>query len=61
MGDTPVVSAIATLTYDCRRSDFFQPHLIGALKLVDMGAISSKTIGAKHGELGTLSSCLAMP
>jgi lytic murein transglycosylase len=52
MGDTPVVSAIATLTYDCRRSDFFKPHLIGALKLVDMGAITSKTIGAKHGELG---------
>jgi membrane-bound lytic murein transglycosylase B len=35
MGDTNVVSAIATLTYDCRRSDFFRPHLIGALKLVD--------------------------
>jgi len=27
MGDTNVVSAIATLTYDCRRSDFFRPHL----------------------------------
>jgi membrane-bound lytic murein transglycosylase B len=52
MGDTNVVSAIATLTWDCRRSDFFRPHLIGALKLVDMGAISPKTIGAKHGELG---------
>ena len=52
MGDTNVVSAIATLTYDCRRSDFFKPHLIGALILVDRGSISSKTIGAKHGELG---------
>jgi lytic murein transglycosylase len=52
MGDTNVVSAIATLTYDCRRSDFFRPHLIGALKLVDQGSISMKTIGAKHGELG---------
>lgn len=52
MGDTPVVSAIATLAYDCRRSDFFKPHLIGALKLVDMGSITSKTVGAKHGELG---------
>ena len=52
MGDTNVVSAIATLTYDCRRSDFFKPHLLGALKLVDQGSISSKTIGAKHGELG---------
>lgn len=52
MGDTNVVSAIATLTYDCRRSDFFRPHLIGALKLVDQGSISGKTVGAKHGELG---------
>jgi lytic murein transglycosylase len=52
MGDTNVVSAIATLTWDCRRSDFFRPHLIGALKLVDAGAISPATVGAKHGELG---------
>ena len=52
MGDTPVVSAIATLTYDCRRTDFFRPHLIGALKLVDQGSITAKTVGAKHGELG---------
>jgi membrane-bound lytic murein transglycosylase B len=52
MGDTNVVSAIATLTYDCRRSDFFRPHLIGALKMVDKGMISADTVGAKHGELG---------
>lgn len=52
MGDTNVVSAIATLAYDCRRSDFFTPHLIAALKLVDMGTISPATVGAKHGELG---------
>lgn len=52
MGDTNIVSAIATLTYDCRRSDFFRPHLIGALKLVDRGSISAKSVGAKHGEWG---------
>lgn len=52
MGDTNVVSAIATLAYDCRRSGFFTPHLIGALKLVDQGTISPKSVGAKHGELG---------
>lgn len=52
MGDTNVVSAIATLTYDCRRSDFFRPHLIAALKLVDRGSITAASIGAKHGELG---------
>lgn len=52
MGDSSVVSAIVTLTYDCRRSDFFKPHAIGALKLVDAGSITLNTKGAKHGELG---------
>ncbi|MEP2782906.1 MAG: lytic transglycosylase domain-containing protein [Pseudoruegeria sp.] len=52
MGDSQVVSAIVTLTYDCRRSDFFRPHALGALKLVDQGSITVNTKGAKHGELG---------
>lgn len=52
MGDSQIVSAITTLAYDCRRSDFFVPHAIGALKLVDQGAITINTKGAKHGELG---------
>ncbi|MEO1138611.1 MAG: lytic transglycosylase domain-containing protein [Pseudomonadota bacterium] len=52
MGDSSVVSAIVTLTYDCRRSEFFKPHAIGALKLVDRGSITLGTKGAKHGELG---------
>jgi membrane-bound lytic murein transglycosylase B len=52
MGDSQIVSAITTLAYDCRRSEFFVPHAIGALKLVDQGAITGATLGAKHGELG---------
>lgn len=52
MGDTNVVSAIATLAYDCRRSDFFTPHLVAALKLVDRGSLGSQSIGARHGEMG---------
>lgn len=52
MGDSAVVSAITTLAYDCRRSDFFAPHAIGALMLVDRGTITASTKGAKHGELG---------
>ncbi len=52
MGNSSVVSAITTLAYDCRRSAFFVPHAIGALKLVDRGSISGSTKGAKHGELG---------
>lgn len=52
MGDSSVVSSIVTLAYDCRRSDFFIPHALGALKLVDQGSITTATKGAKHGELG---------
>ncbi len=52
MGDSRIVSAITTLAFDCRRSAFFVPHAIGALRLVDMGAIDANTKGAKHGELG---------
>ncbi|WP_157014476.1 lytic murein transglycosylase [Mesorhizobium xinjiangense] len=52
MGDTNLVSATATLAYDCRRSEFFTGHLMAALTLVDRGVISSQTTGAKHGELG---------
>lgn len=52
MGNSSVVSAITTLAYDCRRSAFFVPHAIGALVLVDRGAITANTKGAKHGELG---------
>jgi membrane-bound lytic murein transglycosylase B len=52
MGNSRVVSAITTLAFDCRRSDFFEPHAIGALLLVDQGTIDSNTKGAAHGELG---------
>lgn len=52
MGNSSVVSSITTLAYDCRRSEFFIPHAIGALKLVDRGSITISTKGAKHGELG---------
>ncbi len=52
MGKTNIVSAISTLTYDCRRSDFFKPHMMAALILVDRGSITSNSVGAKHGEWG---------
>ncbi|MGH1413213.1 MAG: lytic murein transglycosylase [Pelagimonas sp.] len=47
-----VVSSILTVTYDCRRSDFFKPHALAALKMVDRGMLSSNQKGAYHGELG---------
>ena len=52
MGDSNVLSAIATLAYDCRRTEFFTGHLLAALRLVDRGTISAGTVGAMHGELG---------
>jgi len=52
MGSVPVVSSISTVAYDCRRTDFFVPHAIAALKLVDRGTLSAKSIGARHGEMG---------
>ena len=52
MGRTNVVSAISTLAYDCRRSDYFTPHALAALKLVDMGEITASSRGALFGELG---------
>ena len=52
MGNSRIVSAITTLAYDCRRADFFKPHAIGALLLVDQGTIDGNTKGAAHGELG---------
>ncbi|MFZ2102757.1 MAG: lytic murein transglycosylase [Oricola sp.] len=52
MGNANVMSAIATLAYDCRRTEFFTGHLYAALQLADRGVISSKTTGAMHGEIG---------
>lgn len=52
MGKQNTVSAILTLAYDCRRPDFFTPHAIAALKLVDSGALHAGSVGAMHGEIG---------
>jgi membrane-bound lytic murein transglycosylase B len=52
MGNQNTISAIVTLAYDCRRPEFFTPHAIAALKLVDQGVLSANTIGAAHGEFG---------
>ena len=51
-GSQPTISAVATLSYDCRRTDYFTEQLMAALKLVDRGVLSSSTRGAMHGEVG---------
>lgn len=51
-GSQPTISAVATLAYDCRRTDYFTEQLMAALKLVDRGVLSSSSRGAMHGEVG---------
>tara|TARA_R110002073_G_scaffold207990_1_gene368244 strand:+ start:1719 stop:2525 length:807 start_codon:yes stop_codon:yes gene_type:complete len=52
MGNTPVIDSITTVAYDCRRADFFTPHAIAALILVDRGGLAPNQRGAAHGEMG---------
>ena len=51
-GNQNVLSSIATLAYDCRRSEFFTDHLYAALKLVERGEFTAGTRGSMHGEVG---------
>ncbi|WP_048647257.1 lytic murein transglycosylase [Nitratireductor soli] len=52
LGNQHTMSAVATLAYDCRRSEFFTGHLYGALQMVDRGMLHPSTKGAAHGEIG---------
>ena len=48
-----VLSAVATLAYDCRRSDFFRGQLIDALRVIERGDLSAaQMVGGLHGEIG---------
>jgi membrane-bound lytic murein transglycosylase B len=51
-GKQNTLSAVATLAYDCRRTEYFTGHLYAALQLVDRGTLSPGTRGAMHGEVG---------
>jgi membrane-bound lytic murein transglycosylase B len=58
-GGYPVVSALATLGYDGRRSAFFRGELINALKILDEGHTSaSAMLGSWAGAMGQ---CQFMP
>ena len=52
MGNQNVLSAVATLAYDCRRPEYFTEQLYAALQLVDRGTLAPGTRGAMHGEVG---------
>ena len=51
-GNQNTLSAVATLAYDCRRTEFFTEQLYAALKLVDRGVHFASSKGAMHGEVG---------
>jgi membrane-bound lytic murein transglycosylase B len=51
-GKQHMLSSIATLAYDCRRSAYFTEHLYAALQLIDRGAFSPAQRGSMHGEVG---------
>lgn len=51
-GNQNMLSSIATLAYDCRRSAYFTEHLYAALQLIDRGVLSPGTRGSMHGEVG---------
>jgi lytic murein transglycosylase len=53
MGKLPVVRTLATLAYDCRRSELFQRELIAALQILQRGDLALRDlIGAYAGEIG---------
>jgi len=51
-GNQNTLSAVATLAYDCRRSEFFTDQLYAALALIQAGTLSPSSRGAMHGEVG---------
>jgi len=52
-GKFPVIQSLATLSYDCRRSEFFTQNLFDALRIVDRGDLRPAEMrGAWAGELG---------
>jgi lytic murein transglycosylase len=52
-GNMSILRSLATLAYDCRRSEFFQNELIHALKIVERGDMSPGQLrGGWAGEIG---------
>ena len=51
-GDFNTLSSLASLAFDCRRPELFQPEFIAAMQLIDRGDIDYNTTGAWAGEIG---------
>ena len=53
MGKLPVLRTLASLAWDCRRTELFQGELIAALKIVQRGDLPLRDlVGAYAGEIG---------
>ena len=53
IGKFQTIRSLATLAYDCRRSDEFRAQLLDALRIVDRGDIAASDMhGAWAGEIG---------
>lgn len=52
LGKEHTLSAVATLSFDCRRSAYFTDQFFSALKLVERGDLAITARGAAHGEIG---------
>src|SRR2546430_1158597 len=53
MGNLSVLRSLATLAYDCRRSEMFRDELMDALRIIDRGDLRpEEMIGSWAGELG---------
>ena len=53
MGKLPILRSLATLAYDCRRSEMFRVELMDALRIIDRGDLApEEMIGPWAGELG---------
>ncbi len=52
-GKRSVIRSVATLAYDCRRTDKFQGELVNALRIIDRGDMTAaQMIGEWAGEIG---------
>ena len=52
-GKEQAIKSLATLAYDCRRSEMFRGHLFDAIRLIERGDLrADEMIGSWAGELG---------
>jgi len=58
-GNTPVISALATLAYDGRRGAYFRGELIAALRILDQGHIRADDMAGSWA--GAMGQCQFMP